>query len=160
MNKFLACSMALVAASFLLGGCTHRAAAPAPDGTRADESVRTASLSGGAAGVRVYLDPATGKPRDPTAAELAADASQSRGRHVTAQSTNAIEAEPELIVLPSGEVRLHVGERGMHAVRMCRLPNGHFGECSAQQAAELARRDAAAPATVSRATKPAPGAAP
>ncbi|MFT3904969.1 MAG: hypothetical protein QM718_01520 [Steroidobacteraceae bacterium] len=106
---------------------------PAASGTAA---------AAGAAAQRVFVDPATGKARQPTDAEMAEAAARSSGR-VSAQSAQAASETSTTTVLSNGVTEVHVGERGRHKLQMCRKPGGGFQECDEKDAAAIQKADAA-----------------
>ena len=93
-------------------------------------AARSGHGAGTRAGMKVYIDPATGQPRDPTPAEIAA---AGRGSRVNAQSsaatgdTSATETG-SVRRLPSGQLEVQVGSRALHDERVCRQPDGSLGE--------------------------------
>lgn len=88
-------------------------------------TVPAAGTATASAGMKVYIDPATGQPRDPTPEEVAA---ANRTPRVSAQSSTAGDETTPVHVLPSGQMEVHVGARAMHEVRVCRQPDGSIGE--------------------------------
>jgi hypothetical protein len=98
---------------------TTQAAAAAPTSVPANGNSGAAQ-----AGMKIYLDPATGQPRDPTPEEIEA---MNRAR-VTAQSTTAAKDPDTVRTLPNGQLEFHVPSRGMHEIRVCRQADGSLSE--------------------------------
>ena len=107
----------------VLGLCAcarHEAAVPAP----ADTS----------AGVRIYIDPATGEARSPDNAELAADAARRRQ-----SGAASVKVAPEVVVtpLPGGITEYNLGTASQVDETTCLQKDGKLGECSEVQKAAL-----------------------
>lgn len=84
--------------------------------------------AGGAAGVRVFIDPATGEAREPTRAER--EAAGAAGRLQAAGGVGQAGSEGvqrEHFVLPDGTEGVKLLPRDQHAVIVCRQPDGSFG---------------------------------
>jgi hypothetical protein len=111
---------------------TSTAAAPAPASAPAPAipaAARPANPVGPSAGVRVFIDPATGEARAPTRAEREAAAATSAGRVQSAGGVGQAGSEGvqrEHFVLPDGTEGVKLLPRDQHAVVVCRQADGSF----------------------------------
>lgn len=110
----------------LLAAAAWRAGAPAAIAPSRAQPAAGATL-------RVYVDPATGLRREPTADELAAEAAHANAPAATgvvpaARSSVALAASADEIRLPDGTVGVRVPRRALHVVQLCRQPDGRYGE--------------------------------
>jgi len=127
LSTFLAGSTAALAVLVLLGGtagaaetgsCAKKKASarPAATATAKPEAAKapaeTPAEAAGQAGMKAYIDPATGKLREPTAEDAAAAAA------AAAKSRQAQAARPEPVVVQhsSGMVSAELGEEYMEDV--------------------------------------------
>ena len=107
------------------------AAAPAPSSDAKPGS--PVPQSGRSAGVRVFIDPATGEVRAPTRAEVAAAnaaAPAGTGRVQAAGSVGQAASEGvqrEHFVLPDGTEGVKLLPSDRHAVVVCRQADGSYG---------------------------------
>ena len=105
-------------------------AAPAPSVDAAQAGpVRQA---GGSAGVRVFIDPATGEARAPTRAEAAAAAAAGAGADQVQAAGGVGQAASEGVqrehfVLSDGTEGVKLLPRDRHAVVVCRQADGSYG---------------------------------
>ncbi|MFO1265472.1 MAG: hypothetical protein U1F67_00890 [Rubrivivax sp.] len=107
---------------------TPPATAPAVD-ARPGSAVRP---TGGAAGVRVFIDPATGEARAPTRARAAAAAAAGAGADQVQAAGGVGQAASEGVqrehfVLPDGTEGVKLLPRDRHAVVVCRQADGSYG---------------------------------
>jgi len=116
--------------------CTREAPPRAPAPT-AESTAQPAT--------RIFIDPQTGQPREPTAQELAA-AAQAEAR--VAASGRAKPVAPREVELPNGAVAVILGEETLQPLRACVRPDGRVDEfCGhGDAAAGNVGRDAQAPA--------------
>ena len=127
LSTFLAGSTAALAMLVLLGGtagaaetgsCAKKKASARPAATSAAKPeaakppAETPAETAGQAGMKAYIDPATGKLREPTAEDAAAAAA------AAAKSRQAQAARPEPVVVQhaSGMVSAELGEEYMEDV--------------------------------------------
>jgi len=127
LSTFLAGSTAALAVLVLLGGtagaaetgsCAKKKASARPAATSAAKpeaakaQAATPAETAGQAGMKAYIDPATGKLREPTAEDAAAAAA------AAAKSRQAQAARPEPVVVQhaSGMVSAELGEEYMEDV--------------------------------------------
>lgn len=137
MNGLWCCGYAGAAVLLLAAGCSHGdakgsalgAGQPAGVAVPAGPAGSSGPAPASAAGLRVYIDPATGQPRDPTDAELAADAARRNAARIKAQAASGGTETSRVTTLPSGEVRVYVGDQGGDDERVCRQPDGRFADC-------------------------------
>jgi hypothetical protein len=87
----------------------------------------------GTADSRIYLDPNTGQPRVPTAAELAAENAQ----RTQINAANSSKKTVKITALPDGIMEYDLGDAARVQESVCLLPDGSLGECTAEQKQEL-----------------------
>jgi len=115
-------ALAALVGSLMAGGATLVAGAPA-------------TAHGPWAAQQVFLDPATGLPREPTEAELAA--LQAAGAASAKAALRPGAAAPEEIHLPDGTAGIRLDQRYYETITMCRQPDGSFGShCPATGSAQ------------------------
>jgi hypothetical protein len=100
-------------------------AAQAPSGKA--PAVKTTTQPAPAAGMVVFIDPATGKIRQPDAAEIGALTGASSSAPTTFQSTLA-PAEPTMISGPGGAVGVRLGDDSLSYMVVSRTPEGKLAE--------------------------------
>ena len=135
----------------MLGACA-RVASPPPAAAQATAAASADALpdkpagsraSGRSApaapqqGLRMFIDPVTGKPRDPTDAELAAEAAR-RATQPQPQAT-AVRGEPaEQIQLPNGMTEVRIGKQAEMTEVVCLQKDGSVGACPPSKAVQPA----------------------
>lgn len=140
MLALAACAEAPLPAGAPAPAALPVAAASPPDGGAAispppaPPATAPAPQSAPGAGVRVYIDPATGEARAPTRAERAADASAGRVRVAGSVGQAASEGvQREHFVLPDGTEGVRLLPRDRHALLVCRQRDGSYGgNCPAE----------------------------
>jgi len=115
----LACLLAMVAGFGSLARVGH------PRGDTIGIGAATAYT-----GQRIYIDLATGQLREPTAAELAAEGTQSAGGLQVSQkqALPATAVAADEVHLPDGTVGVRPSRQYLHTIVLCRQPDGSFGE--------------------------------
>ncbi len=126
--------MAVAAATLLLGACSSSGEAPQKDAAHApDASVQKVEPAAApapvavpapppaqpAAGLRVFIDPVTGKPREPTAAEIKALEAASP----PANQKPAVPQQDKEIVFPDGTVAIQ--GHTLSEMKACVQKDGH-----------------------------------
>ena len=164
LSTFLAGSTAALAVLVLLGGtagaaetgsCAKKKASARPAATSAAKPeaakppAETPAETAGQAGMKAYIDPATGKLREPTAEDAAAAAA------AAAKSRQAQAARPEPVVVQhsSGMVSAELGEEYMEDVVVRKNADGTL-------AFQCVPRSQAQKASDKQTDKPAPQAKP
>lgn len=110
------------------------AQSPATSAAPAQHSTQTGTSDSAIAAARIYIDPDTGQARAPTAAELAAEATQ---RKQVNAASSASRAGVTVTPLPNGITQYDLGDAARVDETACLQPNGSLGECTAQQKQEL-----------------------
>lgn len=143
MNRWISISTATLAgAALLLGACaktgvsSHGAVAPAAaEASKSAAPATDVATSPGrpAAGLRMYIDPVTGEAREPTEAELAAEA---RNNATTSSPTFNGSGTAKAVlrthetVLPGGLTEVQLDRKADVEEKVCIQPDGSLsGRC-------------------------------
>ena len=122
-----------IALVVLLSGCSEQSASVPADNARAEPAVTRPTS-------RVFVDPATGQLREPTAAELADIARQESAGTAVASVGSAKPAAPTEVRYPDGTVGIAFGNESLAPLHACIDPDGAIDEhCSAGVAAPKER---------------------
>jgi hypothetical protein len=136
----------VIAAAMLLGACgsanspqqgaplPQEAAAPMPAAPAPTPAAAPAPSQPETVALREFIDPVTGQPREPTAAELKALAAAGKA----AAPTAATAPKPKETVLPNGMVAVEAGVKS--EMKGCVQPDGRFvagHDCKSDAAATV-----------------------
>lgn len=105
---------------------------PSPSPAGAAPAATAPAVSAPAAASRIYVDPATGEARAPTAAEQAAASAASApsaSRRTTASAENPGLEPPMEETLPGGGVIIRMGDQGRVEEKVCVQPDQSLGPC-------------------------------
>jgi hypothetical protein len=108
------------AALCVMGACTET---PRESGRAAPAA--TGLPPGSVARSRIFVDPATGQPREPTAEELAAAA---RDEAPEQSARRAKPLAPREVEYPNGAVAVILGDEALHPLQACIRPDGSVEE--------------------------------
>jgi hypothetical protein len=120
MLRRIECSIALAAVA-LLAACSSK---PETDPAAATSTTSTIEATPPAQdGVKVFIDPATGEIRDPTAEELA---EMARSKAAKPEGTAAAQKPAREIHLPNGIVAVEMDPSGDEPLKACRDSQGNM----------------------------------